>query len=178
MFFNQPIATQTNNFRVSPQIYFRLPSPSFSLGNQMYLPALSFQQSPFAPVAKPVQPPQQRPQKIEWELTAEILCAVGLGVIIGGALVLTAAAIAALLGPRRNDTPLTAKERRIIRERDEEICFYCDNYAPNGHVDHRMSRANGGGNEPENLTWACVFCNCSKGALNDIEYISLLGSYC
>ena len=175
MFFNQPIILPTNHFRVAPQISFRLPNSLFLLDNRVYLPALPFQQP--QQVAPLQQQPQQQ-QRTGWELAAEILCAVGLGVIIGGTLVLTAAAIAELLRPRRNNTPLTTKERLFIRERDGEICYYCDDYAPNGHVDHRVSRANGGGNELENLTWACVFCNCSKGAMNDTDYILRLEAYC
>ena len=177
MFFNQPIITQTNDFRVSPQIDFRLPNSSFSFGNQMYSPALFFQQPQAARPAQPAQQPPSHPQKTGWERAAEILCAVGIGVIIGGVLVLTAAAVAELLRPRRNSVPLTAKERRFIRERDGEICFYCEDHAPDGHVDHRISRSNGGGNEPENLTWACVFCNCSKGAMNDFDYLLLIEAY-
>lgn len=81
-----------------------------------------------------------------------------------------------LLQPRYNDKPLTQGTRNFIRERDEEICLYCDAFVQNGHVDHRISRANGGSNDFDNLTWACVSCNCSKGALNDYEFMQYLGN--
>ena len=64
----------------------------------------------------------------------------------------------------RNDEPLTPYTRARVRERDQEICNYCGCNAPNGHVDHRRSRANGGTNHLNNLSWACSSCNCSKGA--------------
>lgn len=160
---------------VSPQMNFQLPNLTVSLGGKIYPSAQVIQRQFFT---APLPPQQQPPQQTDWEIVAEILCALGLGVIIGGALVLTTVALVELLRPRRNNVPLTTKERRFIRERDSEICFYCGDYAPDGHVDHRVSRANNGGNEPENLTWACGFCNCSKGALNDTEYIALLESYC
>lgn len=172
MFFNQPIITETKKSRISPQIDFRLPNLYFPLGNTTYLPSVALPQYPIAAKTLPFE--QRQEQKTGWEIAADFLCAVGLGVLIGGAVVLTAAAIAELLRPRRNSVPLTPGMRLYIRERDEEICFYCDDYAPDGHVDHRISRNNGGSNEPENLTWACVFCNCSKGSLNDDEYIALL----
>jgi hypothetical protein len=171
MFFNQPIIIETKKNRVSAQIDFNLPNYYFSSGNIIYLPAVKLWQSP---VATKTQPFQEQQQKNGWEIAADILCAVGLGVLIGGALVLTGAAIVEMLRLRRNSVPLTPGMRRYIRERDEEICFYCGDYAPDGHVDHRISRNNGGSNEPENLTWACVFDNCSKGALNDTEYIAFL----
>lgn len=172
MFFNQPIITETKKSRVSPQIDFRLPNFYFPSGNNSFLPTVKLQPPPVTINTQPSE--QQNQQKTGWEIAADILCAVGLGVLIGGALVLTGAAIVELLRPRRNNIPLTPGMRRYIRERDEEICFYCGDYAPDGHVDHRISRNNNGSNEPENLTWACVFCNCSKGALNDTEYIALL----
>lgn len=175
MFFNQPFITQQNEVCVSPQFNFRLPNSSFLLGNQLHLSSLSFRQPKIA--VPPVQSQQYQQQKTGWEIAVEIVCALGLGVIIGGALVLTTAAVVELLRPRRNSIPLTAGERRFIRERDGEICFYCEDYAPDGHVDHRVSRNNGGGNEPKNLTWACVFCNCSKGAMNDTDYLLLIEAY-
>lgn len=56
-----------------------------------------------------------------------------------------------LFQPRYNDKSLTQRTRNIIRERDKEICFYCDDYVPDGHVDHRISRYNGGSNDFNNL---------------------------
>lgn len=166
MFFNQMVFRQENNHRNNQQISYQLLNvPCLFRNDILYLQLL--------PAKQEVNTPTQLP-KTGWEIAADVLCAVGLGVLIGGAVVLTGAVIVELLRPRRNSVPLTAGIRRYIRERDEEICFYCDDYAPDGHVDHRISRNNGGSNKPENLTWACVFCNCSKGALNDTEYIALL----
>jgi hypothetical protein len=79
-----------------------------------------------------------------------------------------------LFSPGNNNQPLTQSMRSYIRERDEEYCNYCGVHAPDGHVDHMISRRNGGPNDPHNLTWACVSCNCSKGALNDYEFIRYL----
>lgn len=173
MFDNQPVIVRHNQYHPAAQSVFLMPPTYYLLGNRIYILPVS-QKMVFAPVLQPV----VREEKTGWEMAAEILNSVALGVLIGGALVLTAAVIFELIRPRRNNIPLTNATRRYIRERDEEICFYCGDYAPNGHVDHRVSRANNGGNEPENLTWACVFCNCSKGAMNDTEYIALIESYC
>jgi hypothetical protein len=71
----------------------------------------------------------------------------------------------------RNDEPLTPSLRSYVRERDEEICAYCGCYAPDGHVDHRVSRVNGGSNHPNNLSWACPECNWAKGAMNARQFI-------
>lgn len=83
-------------------------------------------------------------------------------------------AIESFLQPEYNNKPLTQGTRNYIRERDEEICAYCGIFDPSGHVDHRISRFNGGSNDYDNLTWACVFCNCSKGSLNDSEFIQYM----
>lgn len=74
----------------------------------------------------------------------------------------------------RNDEPLTASLRARVRERDKSICAYCGYHAPDGHVDHRVSRANGGSNHMNNLSWACARCNCSKGANNARQFMSCL----
>ncbi len=104
----------------------------------------------------------------------EIILGFGFGVALFGGVMFVTEILNELFSPVRNDEPLTATTKRFIRERDGETCFYCEDYVPDGHVDHCVSRVNGGGNEPENLTWACAFCNCSKGALNDTDYIRLL----
>jgi hypothetical protein len=31
------------------------------------------------------------------------------------------------------------------------------------HVEHVVARKHGGGDNPENLAWACIFCNLYKG---------------
>lgn len=76
----------------------------------------------------------------------------------------------------RNDEPLTASLRARVRERDGTICTYCGYHAPDGHIDHRVSRANGGSNQMNNLSWACVRCNCSKGAMNARQFMRLMSA--
>jgi HNH endonuclease len=71
----------------------------------------------------------------------------------------------------RNDEPLTPRQKALVRARDKEICAYCGCDAPNGHVDHRVSRVNGGSNHPNNLSWACSTCNWKKGAMNARQYL-------
>lgn len=73
----------------------------------------------------------------------------------------------------RNDEPLTARQRARVRERDGEMCAYCGSHAPDGHVDHRVSRANGGSNRLNNLSWACSTCNWAKGAMNARQFYRL-----
>lgn len=166
MFFNQMVFIQENKHRNNQQFGYNLNNTPYLFGNDAnYFPSSSTTHQ----TVIPIQPP-----KTGWETASEIIGNLALGVLVGGALVLTAVTVFELIRPRRNSVPLTAGMRRYIRERDEEICFYCDDYAPDGHVDHRISRNNGGSNEPENLTWACVYDNCSKGAMNDDEYIALL----
>lgn len=71
----------------------------------------------------------------------------------------------------RKDEPLTPRLRARVRERDDAFCTYCDRYAPDGHVDHRVSRVNGGSNHLNNLSWACSGCNLKKGAMNARQFM-------
>lgn len=73
----------------------------------------------------------------------------------------------------RNDEPLPAGTRALVRERDGEICAYCRRHSPHGHVDHRVSRVNGGSNRLNNLSWACPPCNLKKGPMNARQFIRL-----
>lgn len=75
-----------------------------------------------------------------------------------------------------NYEPLEAWKREFVRQRDQEICTYCGCHDPQGHVDHKTSRANGGSNLLRNLTWACGSCNCSKGRMNALQYRKLIWS--
>lgn len=102
---------------------------------------------------------------------SEVFNGIGQTILITVGIIGLVTLIDDLLQPCYNIEPLTQRIRNIIRERDEEICFYCSVYVPDGHVDHRISRFNGGGNDFDNLTWACVSCNCSKGAMNDYDFI-------
>lgn len=103
----------------------------------------------------------------------EIILGVGLGIALVGGVIIVVEILNNLFGPVRNDEPLTSAMRSFIRERDNETCFYCGDYAPYGHVDHHISRANGGSNGFENLSWSCAPCNWRKGPLNDDEFIRL-----
>jgi hypothetical protein len=118
--------------------------------------------------------PQLAPPLIGQLTVSDILLGIGTIFIVGAGVCLLSAAAIALFTPERNDVPLTRKDRAYIRERDGEFCFYCETHAPGGHVDHRVSRANGGGNDYDNLAWACAPCNWSKGAMNDTEFLTLL----
>ncbi len=105
---------------------------------------------------------------------SESLIAIGGTILVTAGIIGLGVAIAELFQPQYNSVPLTQSIRNYVRERDDEICLYCDEYATNGHVDHMTSRYNGGSNDLDNLTWACVACNCSKGLLNHDEFISLI----
>lgn len=61
---------------------------------------------------------------------------------------------------------LTNKERYYILARDNFICQYCGQSAPNVelHVDHLVPVARGGDNSLINLLAACEVCNLSKQA--------------
>lgn len=56
------------------------------------------------------------------------------------------------------------RKRFQILERDHFMCLYCGNRPPyvELEVDHVVSRANGGGDEPTNLITACLPCNQGK----------------
>jgi hypothetical protein len=105
--------------------------------------------------------------------TSDMLRDLGVTLLVILIICLLGAVTVALMAPRRSDEPLTKKDRKYIRQRDGETCFYCFSYAPYGHVDHRVSRANGGSNDYDNLTWACASCNLSKGPMNDTEFLAL-----
>jgi hypothetical protein len=73
-----------------------------------------------------------------------------------------------------NYEPLETWKKELVRARDNETCSYCGCYAPQGHVDHKTSRKNGGSNLLRNLAWACGSCNCSKGRMNAPQFRKLL----
>jgi hypothetical protein len=118
--------------------------------------------------------PQLEAPPIALPNLSDILSGLGKVFLVGLTICTVVEAIISLLGPQRNDEPLTRSDRKYIRWRDNEICFYCNVYAPNGHVDHCISRANGGSNDYDNLAWSCVSCNCSKGAMDDTEFMFLI----
>lgn len=61
---------------------------------------------------------------------------------------------------------LSPRQRFAILRRDNFTCTYCGRKAPDVilHVDHRVPRALGGTNAPENLCASCADCNGGKGA--------------
>lgn len=61
---------------------------------------------------------------------------------------------------------ITPKLRLQVFSRDSFICKYCGRRPPEValEVDHRISIADGGSNDIENLVTACVDCNRGKGA--------------
>jgi len=59
---------------------------------------------------------------------------------------------------------ISPKLRFDVLKRDAFTCQYCGRSAPEVelHVDHVVPVAEGGGNDPGNLTAACVECNLGK----------------
>lgn len=57
------------------------------------------------------------------------------------------------------------KKRFRVFARDKFRCMYCGRKAPDVtlHVDHIISKVNGGSDEMENLATACEECNLGKG---------------
>jgi hypothetical protein len=64
-------------------------------------------------------------------------------------------------------TYISAEIRRLVAERAGRRCEYCliheDDTFFGCEVDHIISKKHGGSNEPENLAYACLFCNRHKG---------------
>jgi hypothetical protein len=63
---------------------------------------------------------------------------------------------------------MTARERDFIRERAAARCEYCrlPDFALSPaefHVEHIVARKHRGSDRPDNLAWACIFCNLYKG---------------
>jgi hypothetical protein len=59
-------------------------------------------------------------------------------------------------------------ERDFVRERAGARCEYCKlpdfALSPSDfHVEHIVARKHRGSDDPENLAWACIFCNFYKG---------------
>ncbi len=69
---------------------------------------------------------------------------------------------------------VSAGLRRLVCERADHLCEYCliheDDTFLGCHVDHIVSEKHGGQTMPENLAYACAFCNQHKGT--DIASIS------
>lgn len=124
------------------------------------------------------------PPKSLGELIEDIVVgALGVGVVlfVGAGAVTLLESIFGTLEPATkrksrepNYEPLEAWKKEFLRARDNETCTYCGCYAPQGHVDHKISRANGGSNLFRNLAWACSSCNCSKGRMNASQFRKLI----
>ncbi len=76
---------------------------------------------------------------------------------------------------------VSAALRRLVAERANFLCEYCLIHEEDTffgcQVDHIISIKHGGLSEPENLAYACPFCNRSKGS--DIgSIVAGTGSLC
>jgi hypothetical protein len=63
---------------------------------------------------------------------------------------------------------IATKTRAMVRQRANQQCEYCrlhedDSFLPFS-IDHIASLKHGGGNEPDNLAFACLHCNQNKGS--------------
>ena len=58
--------------------------------------------------------------------------------------------------------------RRLVAVRADFLCEYClmheDDAVFGCEVDHIISEKHGGATDPENLAYACAFCNRAKGS--------------
>lgn len=78
-------------------------------------------------------------------------------------------ALPAAKAPRRNRSSrsgISTRLRFFVLERDGFKCQYCGATGEGIRlqVDHRVSRADGGSDDPSNLVTACAACNHGKGA--------------
>ncbi len=68
------------------------------------------------------------------------------------------------------DRGITPEKRFAVLKRDGFKCVYCGRGAPDVllHLDHKISRNDGGGDEVTNLVTACSLCNNGKGSQSAI----------
>ncbi len=104
--------------------------------------------------------------------------------LLGAGLVLAAFwALGTLLAPqptprrsRRAYTgdPVSIADKEYVSVRDGWRCTYCGKRVTRRtrHIDHSVSRVNGGTNHLNNLRLSCAPCNLSKGPLNSREFVS------
>lgn len=152
---------------------FRYSDQIFDWTGGQFLNAAQF------PDVAPYLPPRSISEIIEDILAGAF--AVGTGVVLAAGAVMLLDSIFGSPEPARqqrsrtpNYEPLEAWKKTLVRERDGEICHYCGCQDPYGHVDHKVSRANGGSNLFRNLVWACGSCNCSKGRMNAPQFKKLI----
>ncbi len=64
-------------------------------------------------------------------------------------------------------TYISVQLRQLVIERADSICEYClistSDRSSSCQVDHIISVKHGGDTTPENLCYACIFCNLQKG---------------
>jgi 5-methylcytosine-specific restriction endonuclease McrA len=62
---------------------------------------------------------------------------------------------------------ISVEIRRFVADRAAHLCEYCliaeEDRLSGCHVDHIISVKHGGSSTPENLCYACIFCNLQKG---------------
>ncbi len=63
----------------------------------------------------------------------------------------------------RKRSALSLSVRFAVLQRDRFRCVYCGAVGVELHVDHRVSVADGGTDDPSNLATACIPCNLGKG---------------
>lgn len=66
-----------------------------------------------------------------------------------------------------------SRRRREIFDKSNGKCHYCETALTldgKWHVEHKLPKALGGDNHPDNLTAACVSCNLQKRDLTDVEF--------
>ena len=65
-------------------------------------------------------------------------------------------------------SPISARLRRMVESRAEQVCEYCLMHANDGYVgcqvDHIISEKHGGPTVAANLALACACCNRQKGS--------------
>jgi hypothetical protein len=74
---------------------------------------------------------------------------------------------------RRNRERLEPWKKEYVSERDRWRCTYYQRRVTraNRHIDHSVSRRNGGSNHLNNLRTACRDCNLYKGSLNARQFL-------
>ncbi len=63
-------------------------------------------------------------------------------------------------------TYISAELRRLVSQRADCLCEYClipEENTQSCQVDHIISVKHGGDTTPDNLCYACIFCNLQKG---------------
>ena len=61
--------------------------------------------------------------------------------------------------------------RRLVKERDNAICYYCGKKARRGQADHIHPLSKGGTDDLSNLVWACSDCNQSKKNQTGLDWL-------